>query len=690
MAEAIAGAGRPPMATAHVRVATGTALRLGAIRILVAASIVLGANYLIWRYAVSINWAAWPLALALLAAETYSFIDACLFGIGMWRLRIRHEPLAPRGDESVDVFITCLNEPVELVRHTVRAARVVRHPHQTFVLDDGSSPAMRAMAAEEGVGYIVRSSEWAGRSLHAKAGNLNNALFQTEGEFLLILDADQIPEPDILDRTLGYFRDDRVAFVQTPQTFYNVPPGDPFGSQASLFYGPIMQAKDGWNAAFFCGSNAVLRREALMQVGIVSYARELERRVRWALVVAARLLRTAERRVQASGQVSARAAIRDLRAAVNQGRLGLRAGESLQEVTWAFQRRAEAAAQRVVSNDLQAIRVELSEIPGIDLDDTLEESLADLLNDKEALRHLATREASPLAAIEAVRALLLAVDLDREHEALPILPIATVSVTEDMATAMRLHDHGWHSVFHAEVLARGLAPEDLGTSLKQRLRWAQGTIQVLLQENPLGRRGLRPGQRMMYFATMWSYLSGFFAVVYLAAPVVYLLFGISPIRAFSDEFFWRVVPYLMVNQLFFIVVGWGIPTWRGQQYSLALFPLWIKAAVTAASNVWFGRKLAFIVTAKTRRSGVELRLIWPQLLAMVCLIIAMIVGLGKLALGLSSDGVPILINVGWAAYDLVALSAVLDAATYQPERESPADGAAMAAGDHVRPAAGMS
>jgi len=220
-----------------------------------------------------------------------------------------------------------------------------------------------------------------GRALHAKAGNLNNAVFQTSGEFLLILDADQIPNPEILDRTLGYFRAEKVAFVQTPQVFYNVPPGDPFGSQASLFYGPIMQSKDGWNAAFFCGSNAVLRREALMQVGIVSYAQELERRVRWALVVAARMLRTAERQVQGPGQASARAAIRDLRAAVAQGRLGLRSGESLQEVTWAFQRRAEAAAQRVVSSDLRSIQAELAEIPGIDADSSLEESLADLLDD---------------------------------------------------------------------------------------------------------------------------------------------------------------------------------------------------------------------------------------------------------------------------------------------------------------------
>ena len=73
------------------------------------------------------------------------------------------------------------------------------------------------------------------------------------------------------------------------------------------------------------------------------------------------------------------------------------------------------------------------------------------------------------------------------------MPMATISVTEDMATAMRLHGLGWRSVYHHEILARGLAPEDLGTMLQQRLRWAQGTLQVLLRENPLMQRGLSVG-----------------------------------------------------------------------------------------------------------------------------------------------------------------------------------------------------
>ena len=81
---------------------------------------------------------------------------------------------------------------------------------------------MREVAERLGIGYITRSEDWRDRPRHAKAGNLNNALFQTSGEFLLILDADQVPQPDVLEKVLGWFRDPQVALVQTPQWFVNV------------------------------------------------------------------------------------------------------------------------------------------------------------------------------------------------------------------------------------------------------------------------------------------------------------------------------------------------------------------------------------------------------------------------------------------------------------------------------------
>jgi cellulose synthase (UDP-forming) len=669
------------------RRATG---RLALLRLLIASNLLLGASYLAWRYTHTINWAAWALALALLAAETYTYLDAWLFGLTVWRLRRRGQPPPAPSGATVDLFITCYDEPVGLVRDTVRAALAVGYPHRTYVLDDGDSPAMRAMAEAAGAGYLVRAAEWRGRPRHAKAGNLNNALLQTTGEFLLILDADQIPDPRILDRTLGYFGDPRVAFVQTPQWFYNVPPGDPFGCQAPLFYGPIMQGKDGWNAAFFCGSNAVLRREALMQLGLTRYTVELELRVRRALRAADRLLRRAAGGLGPAHGGRARAALVSLRRAVRDGREALRRGEPIQEVTWAFQERARAVSRMLVADDLARIRAELADVPGID-PAHLEASLAETLDDEAALETLAGREASPLAALEAVRGLLVAVDVDRGDEAQPVMPLATISVTEDMATAMRLHALGWRSVYHHEVLARGLAPEDLRTALQQRLRWAQGTIQVFLRENPLLVPGLTVGQRLMYLGTMGSYFSGFFSPVFLLAPVLYLFFGLLPVRAYSAEFFQHLLPYLFVNQLLFVGVGWGVPTWRGQQYHLALFPLWIKAVTSAIGNVSLGRRLAFVVTPKTRPGGgrSQYALVRPQLAVMALLATASVYALAGLALGLRHDVLPVGVNLFWAGYDLLALSVVLTAARYRAIGAPDEAGEAAEAGEAGAPAGGL-
>lgn len=640
------------------------------IRLLVAANLLIGLWYLGWRYTASVNWQALWIAIPLLIAETYSFLDACLFGLTMWRIKRRGDPPPPPENLTVDVFITCYNEPVEIVRETARAARAIRHPHQTYILDDGDSATMRAMANQEGVGYITRSTAWQQRSRHAKAGNLNNALFQTTGEVLLILDADQIPRPEFLDRVLGYFRDPDVALVQTPQWFYNTPPGDPFGSQAPLFYGPIQQGKDGWNAAFFCGSNAVLRREALMRLGITQYVRELGQRVRRALDAAEVMLKQAAKQHQ-SGETRLHEAIVMLADAVRRARQELRSGAPIQEVTWRFQTEARAVSRLLVVSDLSSIRAELATIPGLDLDD-IQGSMDDILQDDTTVEALAGRTTSPLTAIEAVRQLLLAVDIDRDDEAQPVMPLATISVTEDMATAMRLHALGWNSVYHDEVLAVGLAPEDFRTALQQRLRWAQGTLQVMLRENPLLKRGLSIGQRLMYFATMWSYLSGPFVVFYLAAPIIYLFAGIAPVAAYSADFFVHLLPYLVINQLVFLTVGWGRPTWRGQQYSLALFPLWIKALTSAVGNVYFKRPLGFVVTPKTRQGGVHWRLAWPQVAAVILLVIASVVGIARLVLGYFDDTAGTLVNLFWVGYDILMLSVCFEALTYRPPPDAAA------------------
>lgn len=640
-------------------------IRQWTIRALIVVCVLLGARYLFWRYTSSVNWHFWPLAFLLLAAETFSFVDTLLFGTTMWNWRRRGAPPPPRGDETVDVFITCYNEPVELVRETVRAALRIRHPHTTFVLDDGESAEMRRMAEEEGAGYIVRSRDWQGRERHAKAGNLNNALFQTDGDFILIQDADQIPAPDILDQTLGYFRDPAVAFVQTPQWFRNVPKSDPFGSQAPLFYGPIQEGKDGWNAAFFCGSNAVLRREALFQAGLVNFASDLDLYVRRLLRRADHQLSLVERTLRGRGHRAERAAVKGLRAIVQDTMQDLHDGEQLQAAIAKFDDRV---------HDLAGVGLDVLSTgpdgPPTSPRALLRADLAALVAGDDATRSLAERRGAPLSSV-AVALTMARGAWANEGHAMSVMPIATISVTEDMATAMRIHALGWKSVFHPVILAEGLAPEDLASVMQQRLRWAQGTIQVMLRENPLTLAGLTIGQRLAYFATMWSYLSGFITVIYLAAPVLYLTFGWTPVQAFSRPFFQHLIPYLVANQVLFLVVSWGMKTWRGQQYSVALFPVWIQAVTSACRSVWTGKDLSFLVTPKERNERVSPTVVWPQLTAIALLSLAVVVGLAKLAFGVQhEDLVPVTVNILWAVYDIAALGVLFGALAYRPGRQA--------------------
>jgi cellulose synthase (UDP-forming) len=640
----------------------GVTVRLVVLRVVIVATAVLGLNYIVWRWGFSLNWNAWWIAVPLIVAETYSLIDVLLFGMTVWRARRRPAPPRPRTDLGVDVFITTYNEDVELVLRTARAARQITYPHSTWVLDDGGRPELAEAVAALGVGYLTRGRSWDGKPLHAKAGNLNSALMATSGEFILVLDADQVPDPRILDQTLGYFEDDRVALVQTPQYFGNVGAGDPLGSQAPLFYGPIQQGKDGWNAAFFCGSNAVLRREALMQLGITGYVDEVERGVVTALRGARRVITRAARTLPRDN-AALRSALQDVLDGVERTRQAIREGRPIGPATYELQQTIDAISASMVAVDLHLLTKDLAAIA--ELTPPLRGD-PDYLRDIEAsVDALATRELSPLGAVESVQTLLRSIDVVRDDEAQPVMPLATISVTEDMATSMRLQSLGWSTVYHHERLATGLAPDDLGTMLKQRLRWAQGTMQLMLRQNPFVQRGLTVAQRLMYFSTMWSYLSGFAALVFFASPVVFLCFGILPVSTTAWDFFLHFLPWMIANQLLFLVAARGIPTWRGQQYSLALFPVWIRATTSAIANVCFGRPLDFIVTPKSRQAvGPQLRLVMPQLVVACVLVAASAVGVTRLVLGVG-EPIGTAVNLVWVAFDLLILSVLIGAVRYR-------------------------
>ena len=607
---------------------------------------------------------AWWIAVPLVISESYSVIDSAFFSFTVWGARTRESPPPAKPGITVDVFITTYNEPVEIVSETARAARDIIYPHHTWILDDGARDEMREVADEIGVGYITRSEEWRNRPRHAKAGNVNNALMQTSGEFILILDSDQVPLPAILNHTLGYFEDPKVALVQTPQEFGNVATSDPLGSNAPLFYGPIQQGKDAWNSAYFCGSNAILRREALMQLGIKRYVIELEKSTKRALRSASRVIKRANREIK-GGEVLLSQTLIEIADAIENTKKALKRGVTIGQATFDLHSQVQKISNKLVASDLEDIKADLAAIQILVNPDTPNWAAENLENIELSIDALTQRELSPLIAIESVMNLLQALDVNRSHEAIPIMPIATISITEDMATSMRLHAMKWRSVYHHEILAIGLAPEDIGSMLTQRLRWAQGTMQVFLRENPLIQKGLSWPQRLMYFSTMWSYFSGFAALFYFLAPIIYLCFGILPVKTSPLEFFIRFIPFMIANQLIFLFASRGISTWRGQQYSYALFPVWIKATTSALANVVFHRPMSFVVTPKTRgEASTQWRLIRYQLAVGLAFLLALITGITRWAIG-QAPLIATVINVFWVIFDLSLLKVLIPAVLYE-------------------------
>lgn len=167
-------------------------------------------------------------------------------------------------DVTVDVFITVYGEPLAVIRRTVEAAQRMEGEHLTWVLDDGSSDAVRDMAAELGVRYVRRLT-----SNGAKAGNINHALSMTSGEYFAIFDADFVPAPDFLRETVPFFIDEKLAFVQTPQAYGNhttlIARGAAF--MQSLFYRFVQPGRNSFNAAFCVGTNVIFRRTAIENIG---------------------------------------------------------------------------------------------------------------------------------------------------------------------------------------------------------------------------------------------------------------------------------------------------------------------------------------------------------------------------------------------------------------------------------------
>jgi cellulose synthase (UDP-forming) len=393
----------------------------------------------------------------------------------------------------VDVFITVAGEPVELVQKTIAAARVMRYPEtHIYILNDGYVAGkenwrdMETLAERMGVTCITRTVPGG-----AKAGNINNGLRFSESPLIACFDADHVPHTDFLLKTVPYFGDPSMAFVQTPQFYKN------YGlnyltrgswEQQELFYGAICKGKNRLNATTMCGTNMVIRRSALEEVG----------------------------------------------------------------------------------------------------------------------------------------------------------GMCTESIAEDFITGLMIHNNGYRSTYVPEVLAEGLATEDLLSYSKQQFRWARGALDVIFRWNPIFMRGLTLAQKIQYLSSSSFYLSGVVILVDAFLPIIFLYTGLVPLHisgmllasAFLPYFFWTLYTIQRSSNFTFSFSSIG--------FSMGSFTIHLRALFSAATF----RKSAFGITQKYGITGNFLPLVRTHMLYILLVI-------GGLPVALLREGfsASLLNNGAWALFN---------------------------------------
>ena len=175
----------------------------------------------------------------------------------------------------VDVLICTYNEEEGILERTIIGALGIDYPrYRLWVCDDGRRPWLKLLCEQHSCGYITRAD-----NLHAKAGNINNALVHLaelpeQPNFVAILDADFVAKSQFLTRAVALMREPDVGVVQTPQHFFNP---DPIQANLNLvsvwpdeqrfFFDVVMPSKDAWGGAFCCGTSSVLRFAPLVRIG---------------------------------------------------------------------------------------------------------------------------------------------------------------------------------------------------------------------------------------------------------------------------------------------------------------------------------------------------------------------------------------------------------------------------------------
>lgn len=283
-----------PMATGHYLLAPSVLLflivlavmksspqpRVWSRQFVVGILLILTLRYFLWRSFSTLNLAT-PLdgvfSLGLLFFELLMLLGGFIQLFLMLNVTDRHREaneksvavIEDKFTPSVDILIPTYNEPVFILQRTIIGCQALEYSNKKiYLLDDTRRPEMKALAEELGCEYITRPN-----NNHAKAGNLNHAIAKTNGELIVVFDADFIPTKNFLTRTVGFFQDKKVALVQTPQSFYNPDPiARNLGLESILtpdeevFYRQIQPLKDAVGSVVCCGTSFVVRRSVLAEV----------------------------------------------------------------------------------------------------------------------------------------------------------------------------------------------------------------------------------------------------------------------------------------------------------------------------------------------------------------------------------------------------------------------------------------
>ncbi|MDE1181073.1 UDP-forming cellulose synthase catalytic subunit [Paraburkholderia sp.] len=492
--------------------------------VMIMLSVVASGRYMFWRLTTTTHWEhpldmAWGLLLVF--AEVYSTLVLLLgYFQTAWPLKRQPMPLPrSRADwPTVDVFIPTYNEPLSVVKPTIFAALALDYPTDKLsihVLDDGRRPEFKAFCEEVGVNWTIRTNNF-----HAKAGNINAALKITHGEYMAIFDCDHIPTRSFLQIGLGWFlRDKLLSLLQTPHHFFSA---DPFErnlgtfrkvpNEGELFYGLVQDGNDLWNATFFCGSCALLRRTMVEEIG----------------------------------------------------------------------------------------------------------------------------------------------------------GIAVETVTEDAHTALKLHGLGYTTAYLAIPQAAGLATESLSGHIGQRIRWARGMTQIFRIDNPLTKKGLKLGQRLCYLNGMMHFFYGIPRLVFLTAPLSYLLFGAHVIEAAAAS----IAIYAMPHMMHASITNSRMQRQFRHSFWAEVYESVLASYITAPTllaliNPKLGK---FNVTAKggqIEKDYFDWSISRPYLFLLLLNLLGFVVGVVHIGLNwhVRSEVNTTLLNLAWTGYNMLILGASVAAAS---------------------------